>query len=143
MPKQRKIKKSKSRRSGRLPDRLAELSRVDRHEPEAEPLRISYGHYDDNLCECNSLQLGHLRGAFRVLRNTGKCFAPYQFKGQSIVARKVRGYDSSYRKLWAKQPPDVDIWEIVLNQTGGQRIFYWHHSELNTMYLVCIRDTHL
>ena len=53
-----------------------------------------------------------------------KCFVLHQFKNQSMVAKKIRGYDGSYRRLWAKQPPDTDIREIVLNQAGGQRIFY-------------------
>lgn len=108
MSKRKKIRKPRNRRKGKLSDGLAELSRTDRDEPEAEPLRISYKYYNDNLCECNILQMGYLRGAFRALRNTGRCFVPYQLKDQSIKTKKIRD-NGSYHRLWAKQPPDVDI----------------------------------
>ncbi|MFA6494920.1 MAG: hypothetical protein WC246_00945 [Candidatus Paceibacterota bacterium] len=123
-----------------IPQTVAELPQ-DTEAPEAVPYVISFGRYNESMCEIPLLTGNKSKKAIETLKLIGtKIRSMADFQRNHIDRIPIR-CEGDYRRLFNGLRDDIELKEIKLQQEA--RIFYFDIEPERTFYVIAITNNHL
>ncbi|MGC1878066.1 MAG: hypothetical protein WA347_08770 [Rhabdochlamydiaceae bacterium] len=99
--------------------------------------RISFDHYNDNLCEIDDLQSSPARKCLSKLKQIGR--STHKTLAENNINPKPIDNSGRYKELFSKLSPDVSLFEIDIG--SASRLFYFIVG--NLFHIVSIKNSHI